>query len=264
MKAALKYLIFTTLGISLAALFLPILYSWLALSHTGIKRLYLWQLISYVLIEKGPISLGFFLQLGFNMYILWMFGSSLIERLGIKAFFSLYFGSALISGLTVLFFPGAFLAGSINAVYAVLIAWILLNPGSQLLLFFAIPFKAEWLILCLIGFSLIINLTNAQWLEAITLVTSCLYGYLFALLVWRQYSPFLFLRSFEKKVLRLFEKRKNDSFPSSKIYDIKTGSPILDDEQFMDAMLDRISRHGEDSLTAAEKKRMKEISARKK
>jgi membrane associated rhomboid family serine protease len=264
MRTPLKILIFLTIGVSLAAGFLPQLYGWLALTWAGIEHLYLWQLITYIFLEPGPISFGFFLQLGFNMYILWMFGTSLIERSHTRLFLTLYFGATLLAGLTALAFPHAVLTGSTNAVFAVLTAWAMVNPGSQLLLFFSIPFKAEWLILALVGFSLFIDVTTANWVAAVCLIVSVLYAYLFSLIVWRNPSPFPFLRPFERNILRLLEKKPRETHHHSKIYDIKSGEPVLDDHQFMDAMLDRISRHGEDSLTPAEKKRMREISNRKK
>ncbi len=62
----------------------------------------------------------------------------------------------------------------------------------------------------------------------------------------------------------LWGKKRQLPYRHSKIYDIKSGEPLLDDDQFMDAMLDQISRYGEESLTPAEKKRMKEISEKKK
>jgi membrane associated rhomboid family serine protease len=264
MRTPLKILIFLTIGVSLAAGFLPQLYGWLALTRAGIEHLFIWQLITYIFLEPGPISLGFFIQLAFNMYILWMFGSSLIERSHTRLFLTLYLGAALVGGLTALAFPHTALAGSTNAVFAVLTAWAMVNPGSQLLLFFAIPFKAEWLVLALLAFTLFIDLSTGSWMAASCLIVSVLYGYLFSLIVWRQPSPFLFLRTFERKIFRLLEKKPRETYHHSKIYDIKSGAPVLDDDQFMDAMLDRISRHGEDSLTPAEKKRMREISERKK
>jgi len=49
----------------------------------------------------------------------------------------------------------------------------------------------------------------------------------------------------------------------NKVVDFKTGQPILDDDQFMDAMLARISLYGESVLTPDEKNRMRKISERK-
>jgi membrane associated rhomboid family serine protease len=264
MRTSLKILIFTTIGLSLAAILFPQISSWLILSRQGIEHLFLWQLFTYILIEPGPFSFGFALQLAFNMYILYLFGASILERCRPRTFFSLYFGSALFAALASLAFPHAILAGSTNAVYAIMVAWMMLHSGAQLLLFFALPFKAHYLIGALVAFTLFMDLSNANWVGLTATSTSVLYGYLFSLIAWRERSPFPFLYPFERRLFRLLEKKQTENYHSSKIYDIKSGNPILSDDQFMDAMLDQISRLGEQSLTAAQKKRMKEISEKKK
>lgn len=265
MQTPLKALIALTIALSVLAGLLPALYLWLALSWSGIEHLLLWQLVTYIFVEKGPISLSFFLNLAFNVYILWTFGTHLLERSHTRLFLFLYFGATLLGGAAALLVPNAHLAGSANAVYAILVAWMLLNQGSQLLLFFSLPFKAQWLILGVIGATLAIYIANRYWAGAISLAVACIYSYFFTLIVWRQPGPFFFLRRAEKRIFQFLErKKKHEAYTHSKIYDIKSGEPVLDDDQFMDAMLDRISRHGEESLKAAEKKRMKEISKRKK
>jgi membrane associated rhomboid family serine protease len=262
MRISLKALILLTICTSLLSVIFPSLMPYIALSWTGIKHLYLWQLGTYVFAEKGPISLGFFLQLTFNMYVLWAFGSSLMERSRPLLFFVLYFGAAITAGLISLLFPHSLLTGSITPIYAILIAWMMINPYSQLLLFFAIPFKAHYLIVALLGFSLFLSLSNGDLAGGATLLVSAFFGYLFSLIVWRNFGPFPFLRPFEKALLRFLEKKKKP-YTHSKIYDIKSGTPILSDEQFMDAMLDRISLYGEGHLTPEEKKRMQAISKKK-
>lgn len=247
MKPYLKILIGGTIALSLACIAIPKLLTFLALSSLGVKKWYLWQLISYPLVQRGGISLPFFIELGFNMYLLWIFGSSLEERLGSFRLLCLYFGAALAGGVSALFFPTFFLAGATNPIYALLIAWVIANPGSKLLFFFAIPFKAEWLIFGIIGFTLFLNLSAGMWVEATSIGASAIFGYLFALFsfkkVWRA-----------KKALQT---------PRHKIFDIKSGAPILNDEQFMDAMLEKISQKGEAALTDEERARMQEISNKK-
>jgi membrane associated rhomboid family serine protease len=264
MSHPLKLLIFATLAISLLSANLPEVFNLLTLSRNGIEHFFLWQLITYIFLEKGPFSLSFFINLAFNMYLLWVFGSLLMERAEARLFFLLYFGAALVGGLFALADPHALLASSTNGVYALLVAWMLLNQHAKLLFFFALPLKAKWLILGLVIVTLVLDLANHSWAAAISLAAACIYSYFFTLTVWKQPGPFSFLRKFEKRFFQFFEKKRvHESYKHSKIYDIKSGEPILDDDQFMDAMLDRISRHGEDSLTGAEKKRMKEISKRK-
>lgn len=259
----LKLLIGLTIAITFLGAAFPQVAGWLALSRAGIENLYFWQLISYAFLEGGGLSFGFLLQLGFNMYILWMFGSSLIERSHPARFLLLYLGSAFIGGVSILPFHHAFLAGSTIPIYAILTAWMMLNPGAQLQLFFAIPFKAHFLIVGLIAFTLFLDLSSGNWPFAIALIAGVFYAYLFALITWRQQGPFSILRPFERRVLRFLEK-KGTLYQPSKIYDIQSGAPVLDDEQFMDAMLARVSKYGEESLTPLEKRRMQEISKKKK
>ena len=259
----LKSLIYLTIGVSLLGAIFPECQKILSLSWAGIERLYLWQFVTYPFVEPNPLSFSFFLALFFNMYVLWMFGSSLIDRCRPPLFFVLYFGATLLSGGVALLIPHSSLAGSTYPIYALLIAWMMLNREAQLV-FFSRPLNARWLILVVIGISLFLNISSAQWAAAAALSASLLFGYLFVLIAWRQPSPFPFLRPFERTLLRFLEPKKKDPYQPSKIYDIHSGKPVLDDEQFMDAMLDRISRHGEESLTPAEKQRMKQISERKK
>lgn len=266
MKTPLKFLLFGTIGISLLACFSPTIKGLLALSWVGIDRLYLWQFITYIFVEKGSFNFSFVISLAFNMYLLWIFGLPLYERAFAKKFFTLYFGGALLGGVSAMIFPQFVLAGSRNPIFSLLVVWMMLNPGSQLLLFFTLPFKAYILVFALIGISLFFDITSGDWVGAISLLTSCIYGYFFALLVWRTHSPFPFFRSFERTLFKFFEnrKRKKMTRSHSKIYDIRSGEPISDDDKFMNAMLDRISRHGKDSLTPQEKKRMDQISKKRK
>lgn len=263
MRKSLKILILTTLAFSLLGAFLPEVYAKLSLSWVGIRQFYLWQLVTYVFVEPGPLSLPFFISLAFNLYLLWMFGSPLLERARTPLFLTLYFSSALAGGLVSLAFPNATLGGATNAVYAILVAWMVVNPGSQLLLFFTISFKSHWLIAILLAITFFIDISASLWLAAATLAASSLFAYLFAILVWREQGPFALLRPFERKLLRMLEK-KRPPYQHTKIYDIKSGDPVLDDDQFMDAMLDKISRLGEGALSQGERKRMRAISERRK
>lgn len=260
MHTPLKILLAFTLLISLVALFVPALSEYLLLSSRGIKKLYLWQFFSYPLLEKGPFSFSFVFSLALNLYLLWAFGSSLIERIGDKIFFLLYFSAPLISSLGVFLFPHLFLAGPSVCLFAVLFCWMMLNRYSQLFLFFALPFKSYLLLSSFFAISIGIEILQGDFASALALLLSCLYTYFFTLTLFKSHSPYPLLKSFESKFFRFLEKKKTSREHKSKIYDIQSGSPISDDDRFMDAMLEKISRHGEESLSEEEKKRMKKIS----
>lgn len=264
----LKIFLLSMLGVSLVAPFFPMIQGLLALSLSGIEHFFLWQLFSYSFVEISPlgISFPFFMQLAFNLYLLWIFGAMLMER-SEKLFFALYFGASAFAGLCTLGVMSLlghpyFLSGATIPLYAVMIAWVMIYPETSLLLFMTIPMKAIWLILGLIGINLFIDAANANWIGSAGIFSSCVFGYLFALVVWKRKSVFGFLHPFETWVLRLIDRRPPIS-REPKVYDIHSGKPRLNDEQFMDAMLEKISRSGEQSLTAQERERMQQISKKK-
>ncbi len=262
---SLKILLLSTLILSL---FSKILGPYLALSFAGFQHLYLWQLATYLFVHPFPSGL---LHLAFNLYLTWIFGASLLERIRTPLFFSLYFGAGVCAGFFALaamslFHLATSFTGSSPALYALLIAWVLLNPEARLLLFFAVPFKARNLLLILIGLNLLIDLSSANWIPLFAYVGSLLFGYFFTVLSCKTRSPFPFLAPLERGLLRIVEKiehlgRRN--YRHTKIYDIKSGAPVLNDEQFMDAMLAKISLQGEESLSSDDRKRMQKISEKK-
>ncbi|OGN67069.1 MAG: hypothetical protein A3F79_03090 [Chlamydiae bacterium RIFCSPLOWO2_12_FULL_45_20] len=252
----------STVVIAVVGSFFPLVRNLLALSWIGLERFYLWQLATYIFVERSSFSFHFALSLAFDMYLLWIFGTSLLERARPKLFFILYFGAAIVGALSVLVFPRFVLAGSSNAVYALMVTWAMINPHSKLLLFFTLPFHSYVLVFAILSISLFFHVTSENWVAALSLVSSCFFAYLFALFTWHTTGPLSFFHSFERKLIRLFEKRRDKTH--SNIYDIQSGKPLSDDDQFMDAMLDRISRHGESSLSSQERKRMQKISKKRK
>lgn len=271
MKNAFKFLLITT---AVLGLFSPLLFPYLALTFAGIEKGWVWQFATYLFVEPtASNNFGSLLHLAFNLFLLYTFGGALLQRDRPIYFYILYFSAGILAALigwSLMAFSHTytFLAGNSSALYAILIAWTLLNPQAKLLLFFSLPFKASWLLLGLIGANLLIDLTNGNWISFCSYGGACIYAYLFSLIAWRAESWIPFLQPFERFIFRWIEKArhvfgKGRSFRHSKIYDFKSGEPVLDDDQFMDAMLARISRYGEDCLTAAEKTRMEKISKKK-
>jgi membrane associated rhomboid family serine protease len=263
----LKTLILFTLVTSLTTCFFPELKSDLLLSWGGIKSFHLWQLITYIFVDPFPLSLSFLINLGFNLFLLWVFGSSLIERAHSKKFFVLYFGSALfasLASLSVLPYSPIPLAGCAPSLFAILAAWMMLYPEADIMLFLTVPVRSCWLVVGLLGFNLAIDLSVGNYPHAVSIGAASLFGYVFALVAWREQGPFSILYPLERFVLRLLErKREAKSYKHTKIFDIRSGEPVLSDEAFMDSMLARISKYGEEILTPEERKRMEEISERK-
>jgi len=250
----------------------PTLQTIFGLSLNGIDHFFLWQFITYLFIHPVTYSLSipFVIHLAFNMYLLWVIGGLTMERIGIKKFLCLYFLAAVACGLVAwgMMFnsPPLVFSGSSTAIYALMMTWLMIYSDVDLLLFFLIPFKAKWAVVGIFLINLLVDLSHSDFLSALTYFTAILFGYFFGLFILGLKSPFKTLQKFEGFILHLKKPRKTNykTFHQAKIYDFETGEAILDDDEFMDSCLARISLYGEDSLTWKEKFRMNRISRKKK
>lgn len=242
----------------------------LSLSWWGFDNWFLWQPLTYLFVQEGEgITFSSLFYLAFNMYFLWIMGTELAERVGSRSFLRFYFICGIASGLIALLFMPIFnqyrvLAGPTSAILAVMTVWAFLNPERELLFFFLIPVKALWLILFALLAIFLVSLSNFDMISLIWFLSAPLIGYFYALIAWGIHSPFASLYKFELAVVRQFQrfKSKKPTQPH-KIFSIKTGESEKDDEAFIDAMLEKISKKGEGSLTSSERKQMDQISKKK-
>lgn len=253
----------------------------LSLSWNGLHQWYIWQPLSYLFVlssGNAGLSLSFFLQLLFDLYILWIMGSSLIERTGTAAFLRFFYISGILTGLlTLVCMPSIHqyieLTGPTASIIGIITAWTFLHPESELLVFFLFPIKAKWLFTGLFGVTLLTNLSHLNIVGALFQIISLTIAYLYATIIWELSTPFAVTRfadSFFIKAgikARAFISRTRSRGPvadkTNKIFDFHTGSPILDDDAFMDSILDKILKKGEKSLSWNERSRMKKISENK-
>lgn len=243
--------------------------TWLGLSWWGLKKFFIWQPFTYLFIQDSygqGISGLYLINLFFNLYIIWVMGSVIIEEFGPKSFIKLYFISGMIAGLAALLtmpLSGIYslLAGPTPAVLALLIVWTLLYPNIELLLFFAIPIKAKWLTVSIAGLVLLNALSQLDLNSFVFYGTGILIGYVWAVGIYGLTSPFKKLGHLETLIARTFS--RPDSRSSSKIIDFNTGKSVESDEEFVDRMLAKIAKLGHKSLSSDEKKRLDAISMRR-
>jgi membrane associated rhomboid family serine protease len=243
-----------------------------------------WQPISFLFVHHTGyqgINLGLLTLLLFNMYILWAIGSDVHHRVGKKSFLRFYFITGIVAGLLSFLFmlitrQFGIVSGATPSILGILVVWTLINPEEELLLFFLIPVKAKWLTTGIIGALLLTTLSSLNLVSFSLCFFGALIGYLYALIAWDLHSPFFVMYRFELAVIRHSEKIRRAFFRllslikplektgrKSNIFDIKTGKSVLDDDDFVDAMLRKMARHGQDSLTWQEKQRMREITEKK-
>lgn len=280
--SAVIQLIFDQFGLSPGPLQL------LSLSWWGINHLYLWQPLSFLFVQPySPSGITFFslVSLFFTMYLLWILGTSIYKLVGKGAFLRFYFFCGISAGILALFMiplTGQYgmLAGPAPAILALLTAWSMAYPESEVLLFFLIPVKAKWIMVGSVGAILLITFSQWDIANLILYVLAIFLGYAYACLAWGWRSPFTLTQRIDSilaaaglKLRRYisipqwlkFVKSKNSSVSPApgKIIDINTGVPLANDDLFIDQMLAKISKHGERSLSWSERHRMQQISARK-
>jgi hypothetical protein len=252
---------------------------WVGLSISGLKHLYLWQIVSWPLIEPTHfegISFSFLISLAFYLYILWTFGLAYINNLGESSFFRFLIATTLFLGvlgaLTILV-TGSFatLIGPTPILLALFTVWTLMNSENDMLLLFVLPIKTKWLLSFLLGGSILVAISKGSLLFFMTYPGAILWGYFYGILVLEQWSPFPSLNAFENKLHnwrgRWTKGRTTVEDASQKIkgkvIDLHTGKPHLEDDEFLEEMLDKISKSGEDSLSWTERRRLDEISRKR-
>jgi membrane associated rhomboid family serine protease len=121
--------------------------NWLGLVPSDVKhRFCLWQPVTYLFLHGG------LLHLGVNLLVLWMFGCELERMWGRRSFLRYYLVCGVGAGLCIAFLPsfGATphaqltpTIGASGALYGLLLAYGLLFPNRQILLWFILPIKAK-------------------------------------------------------------------------------------------------------------------------
>ena len=114
-----------------------------------VTKYYVWQFVTYMFLH------GDFLHIFFNMYGVMLFGSPLEHLWGTKKFLIYYFFTGIGAGLTI-FVVNYFILGGIEihiptigasgALFGLLLAFGILFPNTELLIFFVLPIKAKYLV----------------------------------------------------------------------------------------------------------------------
>lgn len=249
--------------------------AYLSLSSWGMSNYYFWQPVTSLFLFGGgaTISIFWLIGLALYMYILWMMGSHVFERLGSSSLLNIYLLSGTIAslialGIGQLFSLPVLLNGPAPAILGLWVIWTMLNPRSTLLLFFVIPLQAKWLLAIVLGGITLINLSNFALVPLAFYLTGPIIAYLYGTMACQLLSPYpkmypldQKLNTLGSKISRWIPKKKHTP---GKIFDIRTGKSVDKEAKFMDAMLDKISKKGKQSLSWWEKLKMDKISKKRK
>lgn len=224
-----------------------------------------WRLVTYAFLHSDGTGLpkdNFWMHIVFNMWVLFLFGSYVEDIYGRWEFIAFYLVAALMGGLVylleyVLLHRGGMCLGASGAVTAVLILCALHYPHKTVLLFFVIPTPFWAMALLYVALDLL-GFVGAR--EENIAFGVHLGGAAFALLYFKAQIRLLSfwdsVRAWKKQRsrprLRLYH--PETELPEPVPVGPKAGNEI--DEQFeakVDAVLEKVARAGQESLTDSEK-----------
>ena len=237
---------------------------YLSLSVDGLKRGFVWQLITFQFLHGGV------LHLAFNLLTLWSLGRAVETRLGVSKYLSLYFLAGIIGGLfqvalgfLVPAIHGGFLFGASAGVCGVLAVFCRLEPDLPIIPLFI---KAKYALLVFIGIAVVFtilpvgpNISHAAHLGGL------LVGVLWVRMGWHQEFVALPWENLVWRFRRPFQarQRKQELVRAASVRSRPWRTSVQSDsetaaEEFIskevDPILDKISAHGIQSLTEQERK----------
>lgn len=232
-----------------------------------------WTFLTYMFLHENV------LHLAFNMLMLFMFGSSVEERMGGRIFFLYYLlcglGGAVLSFLLMQWAPIGVVMGASGAIMGVAVAFAWYWPNHQVFVFpLPDPIPAKWLVTFLVAFDLALAWAGALTQGALggrVAHLTHLGGVAMALL-WLKGQDWRAARSegrqgrmggAESSVLVSQPPRVSRGSASSSGKRGKSlAGPDARANAEVDRVLDKINESGVDSLTPAERKFLTEISRR--
>jgi len=201
-------LIATGAGFLLQALVLRLfgipLERWLGVVPSLVKvRFALWQPFTYLFLHGG------LLHLAINLLVLWMFGCDLERIWGRHFFLKYYFVCGVGAGFCIaLLTPSSSpipTIGASGALYGILLAYGLLFPDRQILLWFVLPMKARHFVLIIGALALYATVSQpGSGISNLAHLSGLVIGYLY-LRGWDQLGT-IRRRYLEAKLRRLKKK----------------------------------------------------------
>lgn len=230
-------------------------------SRADLLNGHVYLLVSYMFVH------GHLMHLAFNMVLLWFAGKMLLQIVGQNKFMAIYFGGGILgAGLQLVWFPGD-LVGASAGCMAILCALAAIMPNQviSLMLFFVLPLRLKLKTIAgtfvLIDVVILLGSTWLGWdtdIGHLAHLGGAFFGW--AYVVWilprsqaraedsqrkgRWQERFGARRVVDAEVVEEKKRKKDKTFVSEDV----------------DAILDKISEEGMQSLTAKEKKILEKSS----
>lgn len=228
-----------------------------------------WQLITYMFIH------GDFTHLFFNMFALWMFGMELENLWGAKRFLIYYticgLGAAVANLLIAPFFSTVGpTVGASGSVYGILVAFGYLFPNRHIYIYFLIPIKAKYLVILYMALEIFAVASQSETgIAHIAHLGGAVVGIIYLLITSRKRLSLFgntktgttnnfYTNSTQYKPSYTESKQKvyDADFKDIETKDYKSEIDLKQKEiqERIDAVLDKLSKSGYQSLTDEEKR----------
>lgn len=234
---------------------------WMVLRGQELFGGQVWRLLSYAFVH----STSNILHIVFNMYLLYIFGRVTSQLTGEREFVWFYCVSAIFAGIcSVCFYrilnADPAILGASGAVMAVFTLFAMHYPRQKMLLFFVLPIEIRWLLAGYVAFEsfpVLRDLSRGQLLADGGVAHSAhlgglLFGWLYFRWNMRITAWWDRLTNRTKTVARVKK-------AGLKVYNPES-QPDPDLSDRVDEILAKISEHGEESLTARERRILRQAS----
>jgi membrane associated rhomboid family serine protease len=220
-----------------------------------------WRLLTYSFLHAG------ILHILFNMLFLWWFGNEVEDLYGPKEFLAYYLISAVLGGIAFQLWalrdPHAVCLGASGAVTAVMVLYALHYP-SRIMYFWFIPMPVWMFVAIQVGMDVFGFLGSMKGVHSTTAVTVHLagaaFGFAYYKLHWRVLNWLPDLSSWRRNQARRRTKlrvyREEEPVRTPVAVAAPPQSSVDLDEQLeakLDAVLQKVSQSGRDSLTESER-----------
>ncbi len=220
-----------------------------------------WRMFTYMFLHSLSNPFHFI----FNMLWLWWMGKPVEERIGPRSFLTLYFGAgltgALIDVIVSLLGSPVPVIGASGAVYGIMVAFAMLFPRTPIMLLLLPPIEARFVVAGLIAIDVLL-LNNEDNVARFVHLGGALGGYLLMRARANGKDLSVIPRYLEYLYMKIKPKGKSASKPKNKKMSIVSDAEIIEevDQTELDAILEKISKKGYDSLTKEEKRKLFELS----
>ena len=227
------------------------LFQWLALDPMLVTHGHhqYWRLFTYMFVHDSTS----FMHILFNMLTLWMFGTPVAQQMGESRFWRFYLLAGLFAGFCSLLFYAitrndAIVIGASGAIFALMFAFARFFPTSQILLFFFFPVSAKYPVLIIGGIELLL-ITSNDHIAHIAHLGGALFAWLYLRFGEGGESVFEEVKLWRTR--RRWEKVQREK------------EKMAAEMEDIDPILEKIARHGIQSLSREEKQKLDRVSALK-